>query len=208
MAKEVEALNNNMVKKTELQENMDSMAKEVEALKNNMVKEVEALKNNMAKEVEALKKNMVKKTELQENMDRLSRLDKLSQKGAYCGYRSSWWTAHRVITYEKLMLSEGDAGVLDPNTGVFRASVPGLFQINWSLYNRLTGNDANWIILSRNGERISESWHGSVIDNSASSDRQIAEQGGRTMLLRLAAGDTLTLRTGNTFQGSASYIQF
>merc|ERR1712179_386642 len=231
MAKEVEALKNNMVKKTELQENMDSMAKEVEALKNNMAKEVEALKNNMAKEVKALKNNtvkktelqenmdstakeveelkkkMVKKTELQENMDRLSRLEKLSQRGAYCGYQRSWTIAYRVITYQKLMLSEGDAGVLDPNTGVFRASVPGLFQINWSLRNYLKGNDDNLIYLHRNRRVIDESEHYSYITRTASSSQVIGEMGGRTMLLRLGAGDTLYLRTSN-FQGGAIRIQF
>merc|ERR1712179_273343 len=185
MAKEVEALKNNMVKKTELQENMDSMAKEVEALKNNMAKEVEALKN----------------------MDRLSRLEKLSQRGAYCGYQRSWTIAYRVTTYQKLMLSEGDAGVLDPNTGVFRASVPGLFQINWSLRNYLKGNDDNLIYLHRNRRVIDESEHYSYITRTASSSQVIGEMGGRTMLLRLGAGDTLYLRTSN-FQGGAIRIQF
>merc|ERR1712179_794452 len=229
MAKEVEALKNNMVKKTELQENMDSMAKEVEALKNNMAKEVKALKNNMvkktelqenmdstAKEVEELKKKMVKKTELQENMNRLSensaRLDKLSQRGAYCGYRGFWSTPNRVITYQRLMLSEGDAGVLARNTGVFRASVSGLFQINWSLFNRLKGNEENRINLYRNGKRIYESEHASYIEYSTVRERErvIAEMGGRTMLLRLWAGDTLKLRSGKTssFEGTAYKIHF
>merc|ERR1712179_766154 len=113
MAKEVEALKNNMAKEVEALKN--NMAKEVKALKNNTVKKTELQENmdSTAKEVEELKKNMVKKTELQENMDRLSRLEKLSQRGAYCGYQRSWTIAYRVITYQKLMLSEGDAGVLD-----------------------------------------------------------------------------------------------
>ena len=45
-------------------------------------------------------------------------------------FRYYWSRAKSVIKYEKLMLSEGDAGVLDPNTGVFRASVPGVFVIS------------------------------------------------------------------------------
>merc|ERR1712179_283143 len=232
MAKEVEALKNNMVKKTELQENMDSMAKEVEALKNNMAKEVEALKNNMAKEVKALKnntvkktelqenmdstakeveelkKNMVKKTELQENMDRLSensaRLDKLSQRGAYCGLRKwGWYTANSVIKYDKLMLSEGKAGFLVSRTGVWTTRVPGLYQINWSLINHLYKKPfENKIYLYRNGKEIVESVHDSY------SERIISEMGGRTMLLRLAARDTLTLRTGKKFKGDARRIHF
>merc|ERR1712179_379783 len=141
MAKEVEALKNNMVKKTELQENMDSMAKEVEELK----------------------KNMVKKTELQENMDRLSensaRLDKLSQRGAYCGLRKwGWYTANSVIKYDKLMLSEGKAGFLVSRTGVWTTRVPGPYQINWSLINHLYKKPfENKIYLYRNGKEIVES---------------------------------------------------
>merc|ERR1712179_348133 len=207
MAKEVEALKNNMAKEVEALKN--NMAKEVKALKNNTVKKTELQENmdSTAKEVEELKKKMVKKTELQENMDRLSRLEKLSQRGAYCGYQRSWTIAYRVITYQKLMLSEGDAGVLDPNTGVFRASVPGLFQINWSLRNYLKGNDDNLIYLHRNRRVIDESEHYSYITRTASSSQVIGEMGGRTMLLRLGAGDTLYLRTSN-FQGGAIRIQF
>merc|ERR1712179_87859 len=186
----------------------DSMAKEVEALKNNMAKEVEALKNNMAKEVKALKNNTVKKTELQENMDRLSensaRLDKLSQRGAYCGLRKwGWYTANSVIKYDKLMLSEGKAGFLVSRTGVWTTRVPGLYQINWSLINHLYKKPfENKIYLYRNGKEIVESVHDSY------SERIISEMGGRTMLLRLAARDTLTLRTGKKFKGDARRIHF
>merc|ERR1712179_718171 len=105
MAKEVEALKNNMAKEVEALKN--NMAKVVKALKNNTVKKTELQENmdSTAKEVEELKKKMVKKTELQENMNRLSensaRLDKLSQRGAYCGYRGFWSTPNRVITYQR-----------------------------------------------------------------------------------------------------------
>ena len=42
-------------------------------------------------------------------------------------FRYSWSTADSVITYDKLMLSEGDAGTLDPGTGVWTTNVPGLY---------------------------------------------------------------------------------
>ena len=41
-------------------------------------------------------------------------------------FRGLWSTANSVIKYQKLMLSEGDAGALDPATGVWTTSVPGL----------------------------------------------------------------------------------
>ena len=42
-------------------------------------------------------------------------------------FRSGWTTANSVITYDRLMLSEGDAGTLDPGTGVWTTNMPGLY---------------------------------------------------------------------------------
>jgi len=166
-------------------------------------------KKNLVKYVHRNRKlNSMRIDTLENRMTETSaRFDKLSQRGAYCGYQSGWSTGSSVITYNKLILSEGDAGTLDPATGVWTTNVPGLYEITWSLRNELTGDDDNWIYLYRNGQTIEESIHGSYIGQTTSSERVIAEQGGRTMLLHLAAGDTLTLRTGG-FQGYAFNIHF
>ena len=42
-------------------------------------------------------------------------------------FRGGWSNTDSVITYDKLLLSEGDAGTLDPATGVWTTNVPGLF---------------------------------------------------------------------------------
>ena len=42
-------------------------------------------------------------------------------------FRNVWSAASSVIKYAKLMLSEGDAGTLDPATGVWTTNVPGLY---------------------------------------------------------------------------------
>ena len=42
-------------------------------------------------------------------------------------FRVHWSSGSSVIKYEKLMLSEGDAGTLDPGTGVWTTNVPGLY---------------------------------------------------------------------------------
>merc|ERR1712228_111064 len=157
--------------------------------------------------------NMAKKTDLQDSMDRVSensaRLEKLNQRGAFCGYQGQWTSADSVITYETpLLFSEGDAGTLDASSGVWTTNVPGIYQVSWSLRNLLLGGYDNWIHLYRNGERIDESWHLSGIDYPASSSQVITEQGGRTMLLRLDARDTLNLKTHSIFQGIADYIHF
>merc|ERR1712222_140113 len=74
-------------------------------------------------------------SKIEENSDRLSenraRLDKLSQRGASCGYKNTWSTASSVITYEKLLLSKGDAGTLNLATGVWTTNVAGFYQVSW-----------------------------------------------------------------------------
>merc|ERR1712061_712201 len=145
-------------------------------------------------------------------------IGKLSQRGAFCGYRGQWWSSNSVITaYDNLLLSEGDAGTLDASSGVWTTHVPGIYMVTWSLQNRLEGDEHNHIYLSRNGALIYESEHRSYISDPtsssswiykpASSDRMIYEQGGRTMLLRLDAADTLSLRT-TRFQAVADRITF
>ena len=42
-------------------------------------------------------------------------------------FRYRWSSASSVITYEKLLLSEGDAGTLDASSGVWTTNVPGLY---------------------------------------------------------------------------------
>merc|ERR1712083_1123663 len=121
--------------------------------------------------------------------------------------RYEWTSSSSTITYEKLLLDTG-IGLMDAASGVWTAQETGLYQISWSLRNWLQGDDDNVIFLYRNGEGIDESLHRSFIGNPASSSQTISEQGGRTMLLRLDAADTLSLRTYNLFEGTAHDIQF
>ena len=41
--------------------------------------------------------------------------------------RNSWSSVNSVITYNYLLLSEGDAGTLDASSGVWTTNVPGLY---------------------------------------------------------------------------------
>ena len=42
-------------------------------------------------------------------------------------FREKWTSADSVITYDKLLLSEGDAGTLEASSGVWNTTVPGLY---------------------------------------------------------------------------------
>jgi len=173
---------------------------------------------DLASEVENLKRNQEDLKSIQANQSaeiaRVSEnsaiLEKLSQRGAFCGFKWEWTSANSVITYNNLLLSEGDAGTLDASSGVWTTNVPGIYMVTWSLRSRLEGDDDNWIFLYRNGKKMGESIHGSYIDKPASSSQVIGEQGGRTMLLRLDAADTLSLRTDSLRRsfGGAYFIQF
>jgi len=127
---------------------------------------------------------------------------KLLIKGAQCGYRNYWPSSGSTITYDHLLLDTG-VGSLSTSTGEYTAEVGGLYQVTWSLTNRVDSGEYNWIYLYKNDEAV-EGGHHSYYQNS---DGYIYEQGGRTLLLELDEGDRLHLGT-TTFYGSAYYITF
>merc|ERR1712061_589245 len=107
-------------------------------------------------------------------------------------------------------------GTLDASSGVWTTNVPGIYMVTWSLQNWVARQNYNKIFLHRNGNRIGESEHYSYISptptfgmykQSLTNSQMIWEQGGRTMLLRLNARDTLSLRT-RYFRGDAYDIHF
>merc|ERR1711962_1816351 len=63
-------------------------------------------------------------------------LDRLSIRGAQCGYRRDWTTAGSTITYEKTLLNVG-RGSMDLGSGVWTAQEKGLYQVAWGFHNRV-----------------------------------------------------------------------
>ena len=91
MAKEVEALKNNMVKKTELQENMDrlgclSTVKQCFLFINHSEHDSFGI-HFMLTFTDYILWNRLSENKLKGISENSARLDKLSQRGAYCGYR-------------------------------------------------------------------------------------------------------------------------
>merc|ERR1712004_534867 len=124
-------------------------------------------------------------------------------RGAQCGYREIWTTARSTITYEKTLLNVG-RGSMDLGSGVWTAEETGLYQVAWSMFNRVDSGEYNYIYLYKNGGRVDESEH---LSSYVGSEGRINDQGGRTMMLELQAGDTLEL-TDTLFYGVAINIHF
>merc|ERR1711872_29395 len=116
-----------------------------------------------------------------------------------CGYQYSTSIKSQTVTYTSLLYSskggqaEIEPGGLDIGTGILTSPWPGSYTVSWGLQ---AGVDAeandNWveIYLYKNGIRIDESRHKSHYNGDSG---YIYDQGGRTMMVYLGMGDTLSL---------------
>ena len=105
------------------------------------------------------------------------------------------------ITYERMLYSntgDGSPDVegagLDINTGVFTAPFSGVWTINYSTTSVQYSGDIIQAHLRINGQTIEASQYwASYLESTG----RIASLGSRTLHLHLAAGDALTLATGD-----------
>merc|ERR1711935_637988 len=109
-----------------------------------------------------------------------------------CGYKASAST-QGPLPFDYLFYSSTNqpTGGIDLESGVFTSPFPGTYTITWSFYSEET-NRYVFIYLNKNGEQIYESLHYSYHHDS-SKYSVIAEQGGRTMILHLDMGETVSL---------------
>merc|ERR1711992_247067 len=116
-----------------------------------------------------------------------------------CGSHFEYLSASSgTIPYTSLLYSSTNQedGGLDIATGVFTAPHGGSYTVSWDTSASLYHGESVSIYLQKNGENIQESQHYSY--NSVDND-VVRAQGGRTMVLYLAMGDTLQLyRTAGT----------
>merc|ERR1719153_702057 len=108
--------------------------------------------------------------------------------GSHKGYLSA---SSGTIPYTSLLYSSTntEGGGLDFTTGVFAAPWGGSYTVSWDTSARLDDGEDVSIYLQKNGENIEESQHFSRYYGNY----YVYEQGGRTMVLYLAMGDTLQL---------------
>merc|ERR1712236_138764 len=97
----------------------------------------------------------------------------------------------QTITYSSLFYSSTNVNGadLDVSTGLFTAGWAGTYTVTWSGSATVDGHDL-YIFLQKNGEDIEDSRTHSYIGGGFS---DIVDQGGRTLVLYLDRGDTLSL---------------
>ena len=116
-----------------------------------------------------------------------------------CAHKNRWTAANSIITYDKLMISSmsGMSGGLDINTGVFTAGQGGVWSVSYSFKSRhFSGDEA---VLYLNGANLMESFHDTF--HAGSSRGEVRSVGGRTLYVRLEAGDSLSLDTASLRNG-------
>merc|ERR1712242_56686 len=117
-----------------------------------------------------------------------------------CGYQRETDITSWNIIYDKLLLSSTNTvgGGLDISTGIFTAPTPGDYHVSWDLRSSNNNGD-EWveIYLHHNKQRISASKHSSNFNiydvSSLKATVYVDDQGGRTMMVHLAKGDSVSL---------------
>merc|ERR1711935_743697 len=141
-----------------------------------------------------------KMTSLVEDMNSIMSLEhetnikvttKVSPEVLYCGYQEHVFSPS-TITYSSLFYSRTNqpTGGLDLATGVFTSPFPGTYTVTYSLYAGNYPGEEVYIYLYKNEVAIVESYHFSRYGGSSGS---AWEQGGRTLILHLDMGETLSL---------------
>jgi len=97
--------------------------------------------------------------------------------------------------YSDCNMCDGEEGNSPANfdlaSGVYTNGWPGTYTVTWDLYAyNIHGNPIVSVYLRKNGVNIEESLHYSSYSGSSG---LVRDQGGRTMILRMESGDTLSL---------------
>merc|ERR1712210_449651 len=193
---EVENLNKR-VKEGELQ--FESRLKEVML---NTQKEVASLKSEMTMQSHSLKSDGEArcKAEVKKELDKV--LPTAVEQGLrdlpfemVCAYQSKWDKVG-VISYDRISvefnnsdLPGGGDGTMNIETGVFTTVTSGYYIVTFSAYVAVHAGEYTDMYLYHNGVQLEESRFGTSM---------FVDQGSRTVILHLLAGDTLDLRTTDT----------
>ena len=124
-----------------------------------------------------------------------------------CAYTYDWSAADSVITYDRLTYDEISGGSiynvtggLDINTGVFTVGhgFSGVWTVSYSIVSSEDSGETNQAYIYINGEQIHESYYGAYYTDS---EGHVSSLGSRSLYMRLEAGDTISLRTGEVGYG-------
>jgi len=117
-----------------------------------------------------------------------------------CAYQDGWIKDSATIPYDKLIsnytnadMPNGGDGVMDIGTGQFTCLTAGHYTVTFSGSVSVFPGETVDIYIYHNGDKVEESEWRSY--NSGDNGGEIYDQGSRTVILHLAVGDTLELRT-------------
>jgi len=116
----------------------------------------------------------------------------------YCGYRGETSQINSILTFDRFsFLSTNQlTGGLIPATGIFTSPYTGIYSITWSLSASNSAGDKQVLIsLRKNGVYVGEeSDHQSQYTGESGF---VVDQGGRTLIIYLLLGDTLSMFCDN-----------
>merc|ERR1712037_733688 len=182
-------------------ENLQKLVKEGEVL--NTLKEVASLKSELTMQIADLQNQC--KAEVKKEVDKV--LPTAVEQGLrdlpfemVCAYQSEW-DKDGVVNYNQISLEFNNAnrpgggdGTMNIETGVFTTVTSGYYIVTFSAYVSVYPGEYTSMLLYHNGVQLEESRFVTKM-GVGSGDNYIIEQGSRTVILHLLAGDTLDLRT-------------
>merc|ERR1711915_172599 len=195
---------------TELKAYMSGMSKIMNELSTKNMELNEVLKKVLAQN-EEVKEHLNKLDEKNDNLtaneiEVKSKTDVVFKEDSFlknpphyhiCVFLLRTTVSSQTMSFEKVLFNECnmcDNADFDLDTGVYKNGWPGIYTVTWDLYAK--GIDGKYvsIFLLKNGQRIDESRHFSQYYGS---NGFMWEQGGRSLILRLETGDTLSLYCDN-----------
>merc|ERR1719317_937789 len=164
----------------------------------------------------AATKNYLSEALAMTKLDLVSEADELKREVAIlkappflhiCGYNEILSISNQTITYGFLVYSSmnTEGGGLDITTGVFTAPLGGSYTVYWNLVADVKSETNSEIYLQKNGESLRES---RTFSKYSGPSGYVLDQGGRTLVLHLGAGDTLQLYSGNSNAFPLFHITF
>merc|ERR1712210_325814 len=118
-----------------------------------------------------------------------------------CAYRGTWTAANSIVNYDRISVEfnnsdrpGGGDGTMNIETGVFTTVTSGYYIVTFSAYVYVHPGEYTVMYLYHNGVAVEESRFYTEMHMGSSGD-YIFDQGSRTVILHLLAGDTLDLRT-------------
>jgi len=120
-----------------------------------------------------------------------------------CAYRGTWTAANSIVNYDRISVEfnnsdrpGGGDGTMNIETGVFTTVTSGYYIVTYSAHVWVNAGEYTDMWLYHNGVAVEESRFYTEMHMGSSGD-YIFDQGSRTVILHLLAGDTLDLRTIN-----------